>query len=76
MEYHRGFSLCEIIEYTGCINENLLSKIINQMLNCFDEYRNQFDKEYENICFCELYFDRNGYLKVLYSYIALAKFFK
>jgi hypothetical protein len=57
-------SLSEIIEHTGPINENLLNKIANQLLTCFEEYREKNDKDYDDICLCDIYFDRNGSLKV------------
>ncbi len=76
LEYSRGLTLLEVIEHTGAINENLLNKIANQLLTCFEEYRDKSNKDYGDICMCDIYFDRNGSLKVINFKTASSEFFK
>lgn len=59
-----GFSLGDILENIGCLNENLLKKIAEGILTCFSEYEDIFIEDYGEFCPCNILFDKYGNLKV------------
>jgi len=59
-----GFSLGDIIENLGTLNENLLQKITNSLLNCLLEYEESFLEDFGDLCPCNILFDKYGNLKV------------
>jgi hypothetical protein len=60
-----GYSLGDIIENFGTLNENLLQKISYSLLNCLFEYEEKFHEDFGDICPCNILFDKYGNLKVI-----------
>lgn len=63
-EYMDGFSLGDIIENLGCLNENLIQKISFSLLKCLVEYEEIYLEDYGELCPCNILFDKYGNLKV------------
>ena len=63
-EYMDGYSLGDIIENFGSLNEPLIEKICNSLLKCFAEYEEKFLEDYGELCPCNILFDKYGNLKV------------
>ena len=59
-----GYSLSDIIENFGTLNESLLQKISCSLLNCLAEYEENFVEDFGDICPCNILFDKYGNLKV------------
>jgi len=59
-----GFSLGDIIENFGYLNEDLLQKISSSLLNCLAEYEENYLEDFGEICPCNILFDKYGNLKV------------
>jgi hypothetical protein len=59
-----GYSLGDIIENFGSLNEPLIKKICNSLLKCFAEYEEKFLEDYGELCPCNILFDKYGNLKV------------
>jgi len=64
-EYMEGFSLGDLIENFGTLNENLMQKIAGSLLNCLAEYEENFSEDFGEICPCNILFDKYGNLKVI-----------
>ena len=60
-----GYSLAEILENFGSLNETLIHKITKDILNCFREYEDLYLEDYGEICPCNILFDKYGKLKVI-----------
>jgi hypothetical protein len=59
-----GYSLQNMIENVGSMNESVLCKMTIQILQCLQEYREKFLSKYAEFCPCDILFDRKGNLKV------------
>jgi hypothetical protein len=59
-----GNSLQDFIEKTGCVNEYILQKITNCILNSLEEYNEFFSINYGEICTCDIFFDKTCNIKV------------
>ena len=64
IEYMEGYSLQDLINNVGCLNEELLNKIIIQIIDCLQEYQDKYKVEYKEFCPCDIVFDKNCNLKV------------
>jgi len=59
-----GYSLQDLIENIGALNEEMLRSIAIQILESFEEYNNKFMTDYGELCPCEILFDKHGHVKV------------
>ncbi len=59
-----GYSLQNMLENVGSMNESVLCKMTIQILQCLQEYREKFLAKYAEFCPCDILFDRKGNLKV------------
>jgi hypothetical protein len=66
LEYANSNSLFDIINYTGCISEELLQNIAIQILEAFEEYNDKFLMDFGEFCPCKIVFNNDGNLKVNY----------
>jgi hypothetical protein len=66
MDYMIGYSLKDIIEFAGCVNESILQKIAYQLLTCLNEYNELFNEDFGKFCICDIFFDKQGNLKVIF----------
>ena len=64
IEYMQGYSLQDIIENVGALNESILCKMAIQITQCFQEYNESFAESYGDVCTCDVLFDKKGSLKV------------
>lgn len=64
MENMDGYSLGDIIENFGSLNENLLQKIACQLLNSLGEFEEMLLEDYGDICPCNILFNKYGIMKV------------
>jgi len=66
IEYMNGYSLQDLINTVGCLNEEILRNIANQILEAFEEYNDNFLSDYGQLCPCEVLFTKEGIVKVIY----------
>ncbi len=64
LEYMEGYSLADIMENFGSLNENLMQKIGSSLLSCLAEFEDLFVEDFGEICPCHILFDKYGNLKV------------
>lgn len=62
-----GFSLGDVIENLGSLNENLIQKIIVSLLECLADYEEKYLEDFGELCPCNILFDKNGNLKVNFT---------
>jgi hypothetical protein len=59
-----GYSLTDLMEQMGSLNEANLCKLTIQLVHSFSEYEEKFGTSYGELCACEILFDKSGNLKV------------
>lgn len=64
IEYMQGFSLQDILENIGCLNESIICKMAIQIIQSFHEYNEKMGENYPDLCSCDILFDKKGNLKV------------
>ncbi len=64
LEFMNGYSLQDLINTVGCLNEEMLRNVANQVLEAFEEYNDKFLADYGEFCPCEILFDKEGKIKV------------
>ncbi len=64
IEYMQGFSLQDILENVGSLNESIMCKMAIQIMQCFHEFNDKFGEKYSDLCTCDILFDKKGSLKV------------
>jgi serine/threonine protein kinase len=64
IEYMQGFSLQDILENVGCLNESIICKMAIQIIQCYQEYNEKMGENYPELCTCDILFDKKGNLKV------------
>ena len=60
-----GYSLGDVIENLGSLNEHLLQKISSSLLQSFADYEENYLEDYGDVCPCNILFDKYGNLKVI-----------
>jgi hypothetical protein len=60
-----GYSLTDLIEHMGCLNDATLCKLTIQIVQCVSEYEEKFSTAYKDLCVCDILFDKSGNLKVI-----------
>jgi hypothetical protein len=61
-----GFSVNDIIENIGSLNESILCKLAIQIIQSLNEYNEKFMDDYCEFCSCDILFDKDGNLKVVF----------
>ncbi len=64
VEYMSGFSLQDLIENVGILNESVICKIAIQIIQSIQEYKEKFSEDYGEFCGCDVLFDKSGVVKV------------
>jgi hypothetical protein len=64
IEQMQGYSLQDLTENIGCLNEATLCKIAIQITQSLQEYNEKMIEDYGEFCSCDILFDKNGNLKV------------
>ena len=60
-----GYSLNDLIDQMGCLNEANLCKLTIQLVQCIVEYEEKFTGVFfEDLCSCKILFNQAGNLKV------------
>jgi ferredoxin-thioredoxin reductase catalytic subunit len=67
MEYMEGFSLQDMINNVGCLNEDILKPILLKVVDCLTDYGVKYGDDYKEFCPCKIVFDKRGNLKVINS---------
>lgn len=69
MEYLEGYSLQDLINNVGCLNEDIVKQVLLKVIETLCDYTEKFNSEYKDICPCDILFDKKGNLKVLMIFI-------
>lgn len=64
----RGFSLQDLIDNMGGMNEINLNKMALQILNSLSDYTDKFNEDFGEFCPCDVLFDKEGNIKVYNNY--------
>lgn len=60
-----GYTLTDLIDQIGCLNEATLCKLSIQIMQSIIEYEDKFSSNYKDLCSCEILFDKAGNFKVI-----------
>ena len=71
LEFMNGYSLQDLIDTVGSLNEEMLRNIANQILEGFEEYNDNYLSDYGELCPCEIMFTKEGQVKVNYQTLTL-----
>lgn len=77
-EYMQGYSLQDILDAVGSLNESVLCKMAIQIVQCLHEYNEKFSEDFGNFATGDILFDKVGNLKVSHlniPYIFLKLYF-
>lgn len=69
IEHMQGYSLQDLIENIGALNEAVLCKIAIQITQCLNDYNQKMMEDYGEFCTCDVLFDKHGNLKVIFYLI-------
>jgi hypothetical protein len=74
MEYLEGYSLQDLINNVGCLNEDILKPVLLKIIDTLVDYTEKFNSDYKDICPCDILFDKKGNLKVYVYFMQIIPF--